>query len=275
MSRTRIISVSLTLGVIASGALAAYAVLASGGPTTAGDPTPGVDLSPDRTQGPGEPYPAGVPTPTPDVPEHATIDNAYARLAGEYPAVAEFVDAALTGDVDVALSYLQWREVECTADDPPHAGPRCSALGLRPGSTVEVALKPIGRMARANVAVEFEHFLSGTNPRLELVAQRDDGQLLVSVAIDTTQSPWTDTMVSSLLFWIEPGADAPVMLWSDRTPLATALDVIRDDERQVDPDERHEWEIWAASDELLERDAEVHRQRYDSPEARATPDLRR
>lgn len=233
-----------------------------------------VHVTPTPAVGPS-PAPSPTPPPTQAPTSGPTIDDARARLADEYPVVAAFVDAALTGDVDVVLSYLQWREVECTADDPPHAGPRCSALGLPPGSTVEVALKPIGRMVRANVTVELERFLSGTNPRLELVAQRDDGQLLVSVAIDTTQSPWTDTMVSSLLFWIEPGADAPVMLWSDRTPLATALDVIRDDERQVDPDERHEWEIWAASDELLERDAEVHRQRYDSPEARATPDLRR
>lgn len=233
-------------------------------------PTPAVETSP---------APSPTPTPTPAPAPTPTIDDAYARLADEYPAVAEFVDAALAADVDTLLDLLQWHEMTCLDDEPRGTGPRCSSLGLPLGSTIMVAYEGhyyTFPRVRDWVATQFEHLLAGADPRIEVVAQRDDGQLLVSFATDTVTSLVDGGPVNGIAFRLDPAAAAIVVRYRVLVPTTSILEDLRDEEFfRTSEDERHEWEIWAASDELLERDAEVHRQRYDSPEARATPDLRR
>ena len=259
----RSVSLLFTVAIIAASAAAAYAVFSESTSSSATDPDLPTKLG------------TVVPTSTPAVAPGSTIDRGLVRLeeAPQHRDARKLVRAVLRQDTESMLETFAWRSVPCAPDHPrARLAIRCSTLGLPPGSTMQVVAENLGQPVdreRAEMSGYLTRFLGGANPRLEVIAVREDGQLLVSFAVDSRSSEVDGSTVDSIRFIFAANGNGLVTLVEVGVPTHTVFDHIRDDEG-IGP-LKHRYEILGASDEALARESSKHRERAENPKARATP----
>lgn len=218
------------------------------------------------------------PEPTPVIGGSIGIEDAAKSLASERPDVAALVDSISHRDSAALLSALNWDTVSCL---PPNVrgGPSsayCEKLGVTEGTRIEVFPVEIGFQLlreRSDLSQFLQRFLLAS-PRLELVARSPDGSLIVSFATDEFKSDVTNSTLWGVLFTFTGDRSHAQSLETIVTS-TTALDKIRDREMFVGEGERREWDVLAVSPELAARDEAKHAERYDSPDAQATPSANR
>ncbi|MCC7362885.1 MAG: hypothetical protein IT303_00815 [Dehalococcoidia bacterium] len=214
--------------------------------------------------------------PTPTVAPQLPLDDALARLQQEHPRIAETTAAFAAGDLDTVMAGLTWDQLVCFPDGLRRA-PRsllCSILGVPEGTLVEAFSEDMGvelLRERSNVLALFRTYIEQGKARLELIAKRDDGRVAVSFALDEVPSDVTTTTITSVYFTFLPEDDGLASYFKSLVPGSTSIDQLRNDELFVPESDSHKWDIWGMSDELRAREEAKHDERYEGPEARATP----
>lgn len=248
--KMRVVSLALSVGLLASGALAAYAVLADA-PSS---------MSTDRQSGNGlQPPPA---TPTVGVPPGESVAAALARAKTEAPGLAKVASAVQSEDVKGLLDLLAWEETECV---PPGSRdgsrPSCATLGVAIGTRLLVFPEFDGvayYRDRPALTETLSWLLKGTNPRLELVASLGAGKFYISFTLDERPSPESGSAIVNVTMTLDTSQSVPVQSFERGVKTHTPFDVLREYARVNGIG----FEVWGASQELVAREEAKHKERY-------------
>lgn len=241
-NRAAVLSIFLTLSVLVSGAVAAWAFLFSANDSQ-GQQAADADTARALT-----------PTPGPALPPGNDIAAAGFAAAAANPVVAKLLEAVKAGSLTGLLALYPFQERPCTARDARVGNtPSCADLGLRDGELVQVYPVDIGEIAFAGqryMADKVGERLNNGHPRLALIARTETGDVYVSFAVDVSPSG-----VDSLNFLVSSEPSNGILLYGGGVPTYTLFDRFRDEER-MDPSRRYT--ILGASQESLDREAIKH-----------------
>lgn len=242
MNHKSLSPIALTLTVVASGALAGWAILFGAGDSQG---QPAVD--PDTAQ-------ALTPTPVAPIPAGNDINAARAKAAEMNQTVPKLIAAVEGGRLADVLALYPYQERLCTPANARIGNtPGCAESGLKDGDRVRVFPVDIGEVAYAGLKYMEqnlgERLLSG-RPRLALIARKQTGEFYVSFVVDPSASG-----VDTLNFLVSSGATEGVVSYYGGVKTYTLFDRFRDEER-ADP--KTKYTILGASQEALDREATKH-----------------
>jgi hypothetical protein len=221
---SRLASLALTAGVLAAGGVAIYAVFFRGATT------------PSRaSQAPS--VVAAVPEPTPTVGDDSAGDRAKADqvISSSAPTLEEVISEVESSNVDGLMSkHLGWTSSPCT---PPgqisNTVSPCTDLGVPVGTVVRMLPRNVQELwwqPEQDIRTNFDLYLVGTHPTLELVAKKDDGSYFLSFGIDGRHAPGETFDNVRIMFRTDakdPGLLTEYALGAD---ISTPLETIRMDE---------------------------------------------
>ncbi len=247
-SLTGLLSVGLSVAVVASGSLALWAIT-NGGQEAEGDPA--------------LPPPIAV-TPTPALLEPAwPIEDAEAELAAAHPAADSTIRAALQADVSGLLKAFPVVEGPCEDLSGGRGVTRCELEGLAPGTTITlyalVSETLPGFLVNEQTARDRVGYLfHERNPRLDLLARRDDGAYLAVIGIDPQPDrnfPGGEISGGDVsTVWMVLDESGTVLNFGGRNVNAPALEPIQNDIRHG----IHTYEILGVSNEFIAHDSRIH-----------------
>lgn len=199
-------------------------------------------------------------TPTPTIlPKGGNVLPVLEKLRAERPEQVATVDDWLTGDVEAAGATFPTVTGKC--DDFITRGVSlCERAGYEPGTSVTLLI-PSRESARGYqvepqaVRDQIAYLVDGRNPRLDLLAQRDDGTLLAVIGLDAAPgklfpggTATNEAPVIAAYLYVAP--DGTISDMSERGAGSPPLEPIRNDERQG----VHTYKVLTASAEFVEWD---------------------
>lgn len=141
------------------------------------------------------------------------------------------VAAVEAQNVEQTLSYLAWTEFPCTSSNVKGGvAPRCADLGLAEGTPVRMfhyALEDYSYRNESSMREVLKALLSGRNPRLAVVAKRNDGTLLVSFTVDDLANEG----LRGVDFIADTTSTTPFTSYTERFVGSTPFDTLRDQAR--------------------------------------------
>lgn len=182
-----------------------------------------------------------------------------AKLRVQQPRQAATIDHWMKGDVEAAVATFPTVTGKC--DDFITRGMSlCEREGYAPGTSVTLLI-PAGESAPGYqveaqaIRDEIAYLIEGRSPRLDLLAQRDDGTVLAVIGLDAAPGklfpggiPTNEAPVIAAYLYIAP--DGTMSDMSERGTGSPPLEPIRNAERQG----VHKYTILAVSTEFVEWD---------------------
>lgn len=220
----QLVSIGLTIGVIATAALAAYAVFFRGSTSQSYASQAPMSMS-------------APPSPTPTVADDASGDRTRADqlIGSSAPALGAVIGDIEAGNIDDVLArHVEWTSSPCTpAGQKSATVSQCSDLGVPVNTVIRMFPRDVFELwwqPERDIRSTFALYLDGTHPTLGLVAKKDDGGYFLSFGIDGRHTPGEKFDNVRILFRTDPEDPGMLTEYGLGADTSTPLDTIRADE---------------------------------------------